>query len=210
MGDRGSGILFVISAPSGSGKTTVARRLLQTVPGLEFSISYTTRPPREAEHGGRDYHFLDRPGFEAMIAEGRFLEWAEVHGHFYGTGREVTREALATGNDLVLDIDVQGASQVRAGDVPSVSIMLLPPDFDTLRDRLLGRGSEPEAERLRRLEQAHQEAAGYEEFDYVVVNDDVDRAVEGLVAIVRSERLRAERRGDEVDRIIATFPGDRT
>ena len=208
MGDNGTGILFVISAPSGAGKTTVVRRLVRTAPGLEFSVSYTTRPPREAEQGGRDYHFLDRTEFEAMVAAGRFLEWAEVHGQLYGTGLEVTRDALAGGADLVLDIDVQGASQVRAGDVASVSTMLLPPDFETLRDRLLGRASEPETERVRRLEQARKEAQDYAKFDYVVVNDDLDRAVEGLVAIVRAERLRAARRAEQVDRIISTFPGD--
>ena len=205
-GEGARGILFMISAPSGTGKSTVVRRLLDRVSGLEFSVSYTTRPQREAEQAGRDYHFIERERFEGMVAEHALLEWANVFGEYYGTGLDATRKALAEGRCLLLDIDVQGARQVRKGDVPSVSVMLLPPDFQTLESRLRSRGSESESELARRLARAREEAEDYRYFDYVVVNDEVDRTVSQLESIVRAERCSASRSAGRAQRVLATFP----
>jgi guanylate kinase len=202
-----SGILFVISAPSGTGKSPVLRRVMDETPGLEFSVSYTTRAARSGERDGRHYHFVNRPRFDEMVAEGAFVEWAEVFGNRYGTGVEVTREALERGRDLVLDIDVQGARQVRKGPIPAVFVMLLPPDYATLESRLAGRGSEDAAARERRLGEARAEADEYSNFDYLVVNEDLERAVETVGAIVRSERRRVSRCREEARKILATFPG---
>jgi guanylate kinase len=201
-----AGVFFVISAPSGTGKSTVAHRLLERVPELEFSVSYTTRPRRDGEREGRDYHFVDRERFEAMIRDGALLEWADVYGHLYGTGVEKTRQALDRGCWLLLDIDVQGARQVRESDIPGVSVMLLPPDYATLEARLRHRGSESEAELSRRLARARDEVEDYRYFDHVVINDDVETTASELESIVRGERPPA---GDAVQRaqeILATFP----
>ena len=206
MGERGPGNLFVISAPSGTGKSTLARRVVERLPGLEFSVSFTTRAPRAGEIDGREYYFRARERFEEMIGEGAFLEWAEVFGNLYGTGLKVTRDALDSGKDLLLDIDVQGARQVREGPIGSVSVMILPPDYATLEKRLRERGSEEAGERDRRLATARDEAEDYSMFDYLVVNEDLDRAVEAVSAIVRAERCRARRREAEASRILATFP----
>lgn len=206
MSEAAGGILFVLSAPSGTGKSTVSRRVLRQVPGLEFSVSYTTRAPREGEVGGKDYHFVEAGKFERMVAEGAFLEWARVFEQHYGTGIEATREVLARGRDVLLDIDVQGARQVMQGPLPSVTIMLLPPDYATLERRLHGRHSEPEAIRVRRLAEATREVRAFVDFDYVVINDDLNRAVGAVTAIVRAERCRSERSAERVRQVIETFP----
>jgi guanylate kinase len=201
-----TGILFVIAAPSGAGKSTVARRVLESVPGLEFSVSYTTRAPRPEEQDGRHYHFVDRERFERLRREGAFLESATVHGNLYGTELEATRRVLAQGRDLLLDIDLQGARQVRAGPIDAVSIMILPPDFATLSSRLSERGSEDEGERVRRLARSRGEVEGFAEFSYLVVNQDLDAAVEQVRAILIAERRRTARCAEEARRILATFP----
>jgi guanylate kinase len=206
---RERGTLFVVSAPSGTGKSTLARRLLDGVPRLEFSVSYTTRRKRPGETDGREYHFVDDDTFDRMAAAGEFLEWAEVFGCRYGTGRAATERVLATGLDLLLDIDVQGAGHVRESDVEAVSIFVLPPDFATLESRLRLRGSEREAEVQRRLGQARREANEFSHYDYVVVNDDIERATKELRAIVRAERARTERRKAFVEKILETFPEKR-
>jgi guanylate kinase len=201
------GILFVISAPSGAGKSTLASKLLEAVPGLEFSVSYTTRPRRPHEADGRDYHFIQPARFEQMAREDRFLEWAEVHGEKYGTGRAATENVLARGCDLLLDIDVQGAAEIRRRGVAAVSIFILPPDFATLEARLRARSLEDGGEVDRRLTVAGREAGEFGHYDYLVINDDLERAFEDLRAVVRAERRRVLRCADEAHRILATIPG---
>jgi len=206
MMPRTTATLFVISAPSGTGKSTLSRRLLESVPGLQFSVSFTTRPRRAGEESGREYHFLDETRFDGMAAAGEFLEWASVFGRKYGTGRKATEDALAAGHDLLLDIDVQGAALVRKSGLPSVSIFILPPDFATLEDRLRRRGSEDVADLGVRLREARREAMEYDQFDYVVLNADLEEASGELASIVRAERARTARRRGRVQDVIATFP----
>jgi guanylate kinase len=202
--DRGT--LFVISAPSGTGKSTLARRLLESVPGLAFSVSYTTRPRRAGEESGREYEFVDDARFDALIAGDGLLEWAQVFDHKYGTGLAATESALARGTSLLLDIDVQGARQVRASGRDAVSIFILPPDYASLAERLKRRGSEDPAAVAKRLSEAHREALEYDRFDYVVVNGDLEQATAELTAIVRAESSRTTRARDRVKRILSTFP----
>ena len=200
------GVLFVLSAPSGTGKSSLCRRLIEEVPGLGFSVSYTTRHRRAGEENGKQYWFVDDERFDAMIAEDSFLEWAEVFGKRYGTGRTATAQVLREGRDLLLDIDVQGARQVRAGNDDAVSVFLLPPDYATLASRLRSRRSEDDVEVARRLALAGAEAEEYAHYDYLVVNDDLERATGELAAILRAERRRTPRRHAEARRILSTFP----
>jgi guanylate kinase len=200
------GILFVVSAPSGGGKSTLVRKLVERVDGLEFSVSYTTRPRREGERDGREYHFVDDARFDAMVSDDDFLEWARVFDCRYGTGRGATERALAAGRDLVLDIDVQGAEQVRRRDPRAVSVFLLPPDYPTLEARLRDRRSEGREQRKMRLSQARREAEEYTRYDYLVVNDDVEGAVRALTSIVEAERHRVGCRKSDAERILSTFP----
>lgn len=201
-----AGTLFVITAPSGTGKSTIAGRLLERVRNLRFSVSYTTRKPRPGERDGCDYHFVDDERFDRMIGEHAFLEWADVFGSRYGTGVDETRRVLADGTDLLLDIDVQGAGQVRRGPLASVTIMILPPDYETLSSRLLGRGSEGTQEREQRLAKARREVEQYPEFDFLAVNDDLDRTVAEVESIVLAERARTRRRLAAARAVLATFP----
>lgn len=208
------GVLFVISAPSGTGKTTVARRLVERIDRLEFSVSYTTRPQREREQQGVDYHFVDLARFEAMQRAGEFLESADVFGRLYGTGLEITESTLESGVSLMLDVDIQGAQQIRmvcganrAGvRIPAVTILLMPPSYETLHRRLESRATESGGELRRRLAEARHEVSDFANFDYVVINDDLDNTVNELEAIVIAERLRPARMTDRVQRIIAGFP----
>jgi guanylate kinase len=187
-----AGILFIISAPSGSGKSTLVSELRKQVSGVDFSISWTTRPPRGSEEHGREYYFTSRDQFERMIAEAKFLEYAEVFGNYYGTARHSLEEARRQGHDLLLDIDVQGAAQVRAMMAEAVSIFVLPPTPKELRTRLRNRsraeGVVNEAELYRRLSEAIKEIENYREYSYILINDILDRAVAQLEAIVLSER----------------------
>ncbi len=200
------GILFVISAPSGTGKSSVAKKLLASVDSLEFSVSYTTRPRREGETDGCEYHFVDDARFDAMVASGGFLEWAHVFGRRYGTGREATEAALRNGRDLLLDIDVQGAQKVREGGIPAVSVFLLPPDYAILESRLRSRALDDAEQIARRLALARQEAAEYPHYDYLVINDRLERTVDDLRCVVLAEKRRVARLRAEADRILATFP----
>jgi guanylate kinase len=188
-----AGILFIISAPSGSGKSTLVNEVRKQLTGIEFSVSWTTRPPRGSEQDGREYHFTSREEFERMVAAGEFLEHAEVFSNYYGTARASMEVARREGHDLVLDIDVQGAAQVRASMPEAVSIFVLPPNPKVLRTRLRNRsraeGVVDEAEVFRRLDAARREIENYREYGYILVNDILDRAVAQLEAIVQSERF---------------------
>ena len=188
-----AGILFIISAPSGSGKSTLVSELRKQVSGVEFAISWTTRPPRGSEENGREYNFTTREEFERMISAGVFLEHAEVFGNLYGTARQSLEEARAAGHDLLLDIDVQGAAQVRVNMPEAVSIFVLPPNPKVLRTRLRNRsraeGIVNEEELYRRLREASKEIENYRNYSYILVNDILDRTVAQLEAIVLAERF---------------------
>lgn len=202
----------VIAAPSGTGKTTLARNLVERFEGFCFSVSATTRPPRRGETSGVDYHFVGRAVFEDMVANGELAEWAEVHGRMYGTPRAELDAAKAAGEHVVLDIDVQGARQIRRSVPESVLVFVLPPSVDGLMDRLRGRGTESSQELARRLQSALDELAAAPEFDYVVVNDDMEACLDEIRGIVQAEARRFGRVGQpdprvealrsEVDRIL--------
>lgn len=199
------GLLLVVSAPSGTGKTTVVERLVETTTGLELSRSYTSRAIRPGERDGVDYNFISRETFAGMIERGEFLEWAEVFGNLYGTGAAETEARLASGADLVLVIDVQGARLVRARMATTVEVFVLPPSFAVLEQRLRGRSKDPETAIARRLDTARSEISAVVEYDYVVVNDDLERCVGELQAIVTAERARLARRQSVVAPIVKTF-----
>jgi len=188
-----SGILFIISAPSGSGKTTLTNELLKLVPGLEFSISYTTRPSRGSEQDGREYFFVSKPDFEEMIEAGEFLEHACVFGHYYGTAKRFLAQAFSRGKDLLLDIDVQGAAQVKRKMPEAVSIFILPPSREVLEFRLRNRShSEHVDDEIvrRRLDGARKEIENYSNYDYILVNDRLEQSIDQLQAVVSSERAK--------------------
>lgn len=199
------GLLFVISAPSGTGKTTLVDRLVERNPQLWRSRSYTSRPARPGETEGVDYNFVSRETFEEMARRDEFLEWADIFGNLYGTGRRDTETALTAGIDLVLVIDVQGARQVRERTTDSVAIFVLPPSFEVLSVRLRGRNQDPPDAIERRLATARAEVTAVSEYDYVVVNDDLDRCVTELDAIIRAERARLLRRREAIATITTTF-----
>jgi guanylate kinase len=197
--------VYIISAPSGSGKSTLVRRLLETVPGLMFSISYTTRPPRGHEKDGENYHFVARDAFEAMVARGEFLEWAEVFGNYYGTHQGILEKACAAGRDVVLDIDVQGARQLRDRIPQAVTIFILAPSREILEARLRARGEDREEVIERRLGEASVEIQGYKDYDYVLINRELAESEAVLSAIVRAERTRRDRIEDQIEPILETF-----
>jgi guanylate kinase len=205
---NGRGLLFVVSAPSGTGKTTVVDRLVDVCPNLERSRSYTSRPPRAGERNGVDYNFVSRQTFEEMVRRDEFLEWADVFGNLYGTARRDTEARLAAGADLVLVIDVQGARQVRRQVEEAVGVFVLPPSFEALERRLRGRSQDSDGAIDRRLATARGEIAAVAEYDYVVVNDELERCVQELAAVVAAERARLGRRRRDVERITRTFRGD--
>ncbi|MDR3087954.1 MAG: guanylate kinase [Azoarcus sp.] len=184
------GTLFTVTAPSGAGKTTLVHKLLLRDPGLRLSVSFTTRSPREGEQDGREYHFIDTGRFQAMREAGEFVEWAEVHGNYYGTSRAWLNGELEQGRDTVLEIDWQGARQVREAFPETVSVFVLPPSLDELEHRLRGRGADSEEIIARRLWAAHGEMRHVHEFAYVIINERLPDAVEELAMIVRASRLR--------------------
>ncbi|MEP6918610.1 MAG: guanylate kinase [Acidobacteriota bacterium] len=200
--------MFVVSAPSGAGKTTLVERLVQCVPDLAMSRSYTSRAARAGEADGIDYNFITRAGFEAMIAAGGFLECANVFGNLYGTGAADAERDLAAGRDLVLVIDVQGARLVRQRCDGTVGIFVLPPSFEVLERRLRGRSADSEEAMQRRLQTARDEVAAFSEYDYVVVNDELEACVDRLSAIVLAERSRLRSARAAAERIVRTFTGE--
>jgi guanylate kinase len=192
MSNKANCLLFIVSAPSGTGKTTVVERLVKVTARLRLSRSYTSRTPRKDEANGVDYNFVSRDRFEAMIANGEFLEYADVFGNLYGTHAGDTTRCLDSGDDVVLVIDVQGARKVRASGLPHVAIFVLPPSFQVLEKRLRGRSKDSDEAIERRLQIAREEVSAFEEYDYVVLNDDLDSCVERIKAIVLSERSKLE------------------
>jgi len=194
MSENRKPLVYIISAPSGSGKSTLANEILKLVPNLVFSISYTTRASRGSEQNGKQYHFVPMQEFERMVRDGEFLEHANVHGDCYGTSRKFLREAGASGQDLFLDIDVQGAAQIKKNLTDAISIFVLPPDRQTLEWRLRNRGENREDEIKRRLGDARREIEEYDKYDYVLINDQLVKSIQRLEAIVLSERLRRQQR----------------
>lgn len=201
------GLMFVVSAPSGTGKTTVVEQLVRVLPGLGLSRSYTSRPVRAGERDGVDYNFITRARFEAMIAGQAFLEWADVFGNLYGTCAADADLELAGGRDLVLVIDVQGARKVRARRSGTIGIFVLPPSFEVLERRLRGRSKDSEEAMRVRLATAREEIAAVNEYDYVVVNDELDACVDRMKAIVLAERARRPAMAAVVAHIAGSFAG---
>ncbi|HZJ42437.1 MAG TPA: guanylate kinase [Pyrinomonadaceae bacterium] len=201
------GTLFVVSSPSGGGKGSIIRRLLDVVrvPNLSYSVSYTTRAPRNGEVEGREYFFVNRNSFEEMVAAGEFLEWANVHGNLYGTAKRQVLEETANGVDIILEVDVQGAASVRKLLVDSISVFILPPSYEVLRERLIARGTDSPQELEVRLRNAPQELSQYTAFDYVILNDRLDRAAAQLASIIDAERARCVRQETLVNAVIEEF-----
>ncbi len=202
-------VVYIISAPSGSGKSTLVNELLKLVPNLDFSISYTTRTPRGSEQNGKQYHFVSQDEFERMIAGDEFLEHAKVFGNYYGTARRFLLDAEQKGHDLLLDIDVQGAQQMKRKLPDAVSIFVLPPDRKTLEWRLRKRSEDAEEVIERRLITASREIENYDKYNYILINDDLEESIESLQAIVLAERLRRSSRSLTAEEIRILGEADR-
>jgi guanylate kinase len=205
MSSDARGLLFIVSAPSGAGKTTLVERLVEQMPRLKLSRSYTSRAARQGETDGVDYNFVSRERFERMVADGEFLEWADVFGNLYGTGAADTERALAGGDDVVLVIDVQGARKVRGKGIEACSIFVMPPSFRVLEQRLRGRSKDAEEAIQRRLQVARHEVAAFSEYDFIVLNDELTSAVDRLRGIVLGERARLKRMRRAAEDIVRTF-----
>lgn len=199
------GNLFVVSAPSGSGKTTLVRRLLQTMDEVHFSVSLTTRARREGELDGVDYHFVSEPEFRKRIARSDFLEWAEVHGNLYGTSRAETEAVRDRGEDILLDVDVQGAAQVREAVPDAILLFVMPPSFEVLEKRLRGRRQDAPDVIASRLEEARREIHRYVDYHYVLINESVDRTSKLLESIVLAERARTHLLQERIRPILESF-----
>ena len=200
-----SGTLYIVSAPSGAGKTSLVKALVQTVPDLVVSVSHTTRPPRPGEQDGVHYHFTDAGGFLSLVEDGAFLEHARVFDHYYGTSRAAVRADLEAGLDVILEIDWQGAQQVRRLVPGCQSIFILPPSREALDARLRSRGQDPEEVIARRMRDAQAETSHYAEFDYLVVNDDFEQALAEMHAIVTADRLRLRRQQGRHRELLASL-----
>ncbi|HEY6555284.1 MAG TPA: guanylate kinase [Vicinamibacteria bacterium] len=198
--------VIVVSAPSGAGKSTVLSRVLREVEGLRFSVSHTTRKPRPGESDGVEYHFVERSAFEDLREQGALLEWAVVHGELYGTSWFEYERAQQEGVDLLLDVDVQGAAKVRARMPDAVGVFVLPPSFAALEERLRGRGPASEENIRRRLRAATDEVGHHGEYDYLVVNEDLEACVSTVVAVVKAARARVSRMAGVAARVLETFP----
>ena len=209
MSSSARGLLFIVSAPSGTGKTTLVERLVQHIPHLHLSRSYTSRAARAGEQDGVDYNFISRDRFAAMVRDGAFLEWADVFGHCYGTAAADTEAMLGSGDDVVLVIDVQGARQVRSRGIENVGIFVLPPSAAVLEQRLRGRSKDSEEQIRDRLDVACREVDEYGQYEYVVVNDELEAAVARIGGIVLAERARVKAMRRTAEKIIETFRGTR-
>ena len=205
MSSSRRGLLFIVSAPSGTGKTTLVERLVRDVSGLRMSRSYTSRAARAGERDGVDYNFITRTEFETMVREAAFLEWADIYGNLYGTAAADTERCLANGEDVVLVIDVQGARQVRSRGLENIGVFVLPPSAEVLEARLRGRSKDSEEQIARRLEVACREVEDYATYDYVVINDEVEACVDRLRSIVVAERARVRLMRARAERVITTF-----
>lgn len=195
-------VLMIVSSPSGAGKTTLCRRLLGEFPDARFSVSHTTRPARPGEVPGRDYHFVDDAAFDAMIAGGAFIEWAHVHGNRYGTAHSEVAAAAAAGHDVVFDVDYQGAAQIKRQYPDALGVFVLPPSIAELRRRLVSRGTENRESLERRFRAALGEISHHAEFDFLLVNDDVDAAYDRLRSILVAERIRHRRAAPLAERLM--------
>ena len=209
MSSSSRGLLFIVSAPSGTGKTTLVERLVQDLPNLHMSRSYTSRAARPGEQDGVDYNFISRDRFAAMVRDGAFLEWADVFGHCYGTAAADTEGMLARGDDVVLVIDVQGARQVRSRGIENVGIFVLPPSARILEQRLRGRSKDSEEQIRQRLETACREVGEFAEYEYVVVNNEIEAAASRIGGIVLAERARVKQMRRAAEKIIETFKEQR-
>ena len=201
----GRGILFVVSSPSGGGKGTLIQRVLNKVPNLSYSVSFTTRAPRTGEVNGREYFFVPPETFEEMVAADEFLEWACVHGKLYGTTRKQVAQEIAAGRDIILEVDVQGAASVRQLMADSASIFILPPSFEVLKTRLTARGTDSPEELDVRLRNAPVELRDYSAFQYVIINDDAELAANQMAAIVFAERARLSRQERKIKNVVEAF-----
>ena len=204
------GILFIISSPSGGGKGTLIREVLRTVPNIGYSVSFTTRAIREGEEDGKHYNFVSHAEFENLIKQGEFLEYAEVHGNYYGTSKTQVERETSIGRDIILEIDVQGADSIREKASDAVGIFILPPSFEVLRERLIARQSESDEELKLRLKNARDEVREYTKFDYVIINDEVTKAVTDLQSVIYGERCRRTRQTEAVEKILDTFENFKT
>ena len=205
MSSSRRGLLFIVSAPSGTGKTTLVERLVQVLPNLRMSRSYTSRPARDGEQNGVDYNFISRGEIERRINACDFLEWADVFGNLYGTAAADVEQILNAGQDVVLVIDVQGARQVKSRGVDHTAIFVMPPSFQTLEERLRGRSKDSDDEMQRRLDTARGEASSYVDYDYVVVNDELEPTVVRLQEIIAAERSRTHRMKPVAEDILRSF-----
>lgn len=205
---EGRGILFVVSSPSGGGKGTLIQRVLNQVPNLSYSVSFTTRAPRNGEMDGREYFFVTEEKFQQMVTANEFLEWAHVHSKLYGTARQQVVREISGGRDIILEVDVQGAASVRELMQDSVSIFILPPSFEVLKRRLEARGTDSPEELDLRLRNAPVELKDYSAFEYLIINDDADRAAEQMTAIVHAERARLSRQGGRAKCVVEAFTAD--
>lgn len=200
-----NGILFVVSSPSGGGKGTLIQRVLSRLQNLSYSVSYTTRKPRNGEVNGREYFFVTPQQFSRMVEQNDFLEWAKVHSHLYGTSRSQVARDVSLGRDIVLEVDVQGAASIRHLIQEAVSVFILPPSLEVLRERLIARGTDSPEELAVRLRNAPEELKAYQTFDYVIINDDVEQAAAKLMAIIEAERLRLSRQEEKIRGVVESF-----
>ncbi len=204
------GILFIISSPSGGGKGTLIREVLRTVPNIGYSVSFTTRRIREGEEDGTHYNFVSHEQFENLIKEDEFLEYAKVHGNYYGTSRQQVEREISAGRDIILEIDVQGADLVREKASDAVGIYILPPSFEVLRQRLIDRQTESDEDLALRLKNARDEVKEFPKFDYVIFNDEKTKATLDLQSVIYAERCKRMRQNEAVEKILETFENFKT